>query len=326
MNIAPLTASQKSSAIRLDIVPMPEIPGFVNTPGWDNWANYSVTRQAAFGQVFVVTLKQGATYDIGSTSWYDPYDLALFDFNGNAIAADSGSGSYGDDYIFGFRAPYSGTYYVDPSWDQSISQALKRASLNIYENVDTIPKPVLTDHGTAGVDSWAIAGKKAASVIKVDGQTVTLSKSGQADHKYVSVERFSFDDGWIATDIQGNAGKAYRLYEAAFNRKPDASGLGYWINALDYGVSLQSVAEQFAGSKEFGALFGTQLSDKAYVSALYENVLNRPLDQTGANYWVTALGNGVSRAQILIDFSESTENQQAVIGAIQTGIHYDKWV
>jgi hypothetical protein len=326
MNFPPLTASQKSSAIRLDIVPMPDIPGFVNTPGWDNWANYSVNRQASIGQVFVVTLKQGATYDIGSTSWYDPYDLLVFDANGGAIAADSGAGSYGEDYIFGFKAPYSGTFYIDPSWHQSIAQSLKGATLAIYENVDTIPKPVVTEQGTAGVDSWAIAGKKAASVIKVDGQTVTLSKSGQADRKYVSVERLSFDDGWVATDIQGNAGKAYRLYEAAFNSKPDASGLGYWINALDYGVSLQSVAEQFAGSKEFGTLFGTQLSDKAYVSALYTNVLNRQLDQTGADYWTTALGNGVSRAQILIDFSESTENQQAVIGAIQNGIHYDKWV
>ena len=33
----------------------------------------------------------------------------------------------------------------------------------------------------------------------------------------------------LALDINGTAGQVYRLYQAAFDRKPDLVGLGYWI-------------------------------------------------------------------------------------------------
>ena len=42
-----------------------------------------------------------------------------------------------------------------------------------------------------------------------------------------SVERISFQDGTLAFDLDGNAGKAYRLYQAAFDRTPDRDGLSY---------------------------------------------------------------------------------------------------
>jgi hypothetical protein len=34
----------------------------------------------------------------------------------------------------------------------------------------------------------------------------------------------------VALDVDGAAGQAYRLYQAAFDRAPDKNGLGYWIN------------------------------------------------------------------------------------------------
>ncbi|MFZ6778033.1 DUF4214 domain-containing protein [Undibacterium sp. Ji83W] len=41
--------------------------------------------------------------------------------------------------------------------------------------------------------------------------------------------------------LESNAGKVYRLYQAAFNRTPDATGLGYWIHAMYKGSTIQRV-------------------------------------------------------------------------------------
>ena len=43
---------------------------------------------------------------------------------------------------------------------------------------------------------------------------------------------------------------------------------------------------------------------------LYQNVLNRTLDQDGYNYWVGNLNKGIEeRYEVLLGFSESNENK-----------------
>lgn len=326
--LPPLSAQLKGTAIRLDLKPYAPLPGLANPSGWDNAVYYSTNQQyAILSSTFVVNLQKGATYDFASSSYFDPFILELYDSTGKVIAVDEGAGTYGYDYIFNFVPTASGDYYISASWDQGLASTHRYSSVSVYENVDTIPKAAApaTQYGTSGVDLVALSGPRSGYSFKLDGQNVTLSQSGQADKKFVYVERFAFADVVVATDIQGNAGKAYRLYEAAFDRAPDSSGLGFWIKALDSGVSLQTVAQGFVGSKEFKGLYGDQISQNEFVSALYGNVLGRAPDAEGANFWITALNNGASRAQVLAGFSESPENQQGVIGAIQNGIQYEFW-
>jgi hypothetical protein len=127
----------------------------------------------------------------------------------------------------------------------------------------------------------------------------------------------------LAFDVAGNAGQAYRLYQAAFDRTPDVGGLGYWISAMDGGSSLHSVAEQFVGSAEFKTLYGSNASNDTVLKAYYQNVLHRPADEGGYKFWLNALDtHAVSLADLLVQFSESQENQTQVIGTIQNGIAY----
>ena len=317
MAYSALSTSDRSDAIRLSFRPYvatdPEI-------AWDNAAVYNTLESWVFAPAFVVTLTKGATYDFVSVSSRDPRQLSLHDSNGKLLRIDQGYGDDGMDVITGFVAEYSGDYYVDASWfssygDNSVS------GVGVFEDIDTIPGGGVR-YGTAGLDQVTLTGLRASYDLKLDGENVTLQQVGQTQKKHVGIERFRFDDISIATDINGNAGKAYRLYEAAFDRKPDASGLGYWINGLDYGITLLSVANSFLASSEFKSRYGDDLSQKDYVNALYLNVLNRAPDQAGTDFWVNALNNGSSRAQVLVNFSESIENQQGVIGAIQNGIEY----
>jgi hypothetical protein len=147
------------------------------------------------------------------------------------------------------------------------------------------------------------------------------ARSGGID-TLTGVERLRFDDGTVALDIDGVAGQMYRLYQAAFNRTPDLAGLGYWIGAGDRGTPLLSVSEGFVTSKEFTDTYGS-LSDAQFILQLYLNVLHRAPDQPGLDFHVNHLQAGnTTRASALMAFSESPENQAALIGVISGGIDY----
>ena len=136
------------------------------------------------------------------------------------------------------------------------------------------------------------------------------------------IERLKFSDTYEAYDTSGNGGMAYRLYQAAFNRTPDKGGLGYQMNALDDGMSLVQVAQNFINSPEFSATYGS-LNDTQFVTQLYANVLHRIPDDGGLAYHTGNLATGANtRANVLVGFSESPENQAALIGTIQHGMAF----
>lgn len=316
-----LSAGDRSDAIRLNFRHYDATSTDVN---WDNVAVYSTRERVTFTNPFVITLTKGATYDFLSTSYSDPMQLSLHDFTGKLIRVDQGYGDKGMDVIVGFVPEYTGDYYIDASWWQGFGENTQVA-IGVFEDVDTNPDAG-PRYGTAGIDQVLVQGSRANYDFSLNGEKVDLTQRGQPVKQYVGIERFRFDDISIATDISGNAGKAYRLYEAAFDRKPDASGLGFWINGLDHGITLHSIATSFLASAEFKSRYGDEMSQKDYVTALYLNVLNRAPDQAGTDFWVNALNSGSSRAQVLVNFSESIENQQGVIGAIQNGMEYQFFV
>jgi len=101
-----------------------------------------------------------------------------------------------------------------------------------------------------------------------------------------------------------------RVYQAAFGRVPDSSGLDYWVGVYNAGgnsvASLQAITAGFAGSTEFRNAYDA-LDNRGYVSALYANVLGRAGDAAGIDYWVGVLGSGVARSTVLREFASSAE-------------------
>ncbi|MEC4722904.1 DUF4214 domain-containing protein [Noviherbaspirillum sp. CPCC 100848] len=180
--------------------------------------------------------------------------------------------------------------------------------------------------GGGGIDTAVYSGNLADYTIMAitDGPTITgysvhSSANNEGTDILVNVERLRFADATVGIDTSGNGGQAYRLYQAAFDRVPDAPGLGAQINGLDNGMSLLQIAQNFIDSAEFGMRYGAGLSNEAFVTQLYANVLDRAPDAPGLAVQVNALNSGMSRAQLLVNFSESAENQANIIGVIQDG-------
>lgn len=97
-----------------------------------------------------------------------------------------------------------------------------------------------------------------------------------------------------------------RLYRAYFNRQPDAGGLQYWTTTAQGGVSLEQISDVFAGSPEFVNTYGA-LNNDQFVGLVYRNVLGRAAEPEGRAYWIGQLGAGVTRGQMMVQFSESPE-------------------
>lgn len=179
--------------------------------------------------------------------------------------------------------------------------------------------------GLGGRDTFVSGMARADVTVTKSGNLVTLLDDGVTD-RLTNVERLEFTDGTLAFDVDGNAGQAYRLYQAAFDRIPDIEGLGYWIDRLDAGdTSLIGAAGSFLASREFADTYGTPqtVSDARYVELLYTHTLGRDYDQGGFDYWVDSLDtNTTNRADLLAFFSESDENKERVADAIGDGIWY----
>ena len=102
-----------------------------------------------------------------------------------------------------------------------------------------------------------------------------------------------------------------QIYNASFKRLPDPDGLRYWISNFSSGKDDErAVASSFLASAEFKERYGEDVSNESYVNTLYINVLGRDYDQTGYDYWLSNLNNGVeTKYELLLGFSESLENK-----------------
>ncbi|MGI4717976.1 MAG: DUF4214 domain-containing protein [Janthinobacterium lividum] len=177
--------------------------------------------------------------------------------------------------------------------------------------------------GGAGIDTYYVGAHTLFVHVQRSGDGFVVVNTGTGEQQAIrNIERLQFPMQIVALDIDGVAGQAYRLYQAAFDRKPDDGGLGFWIGQMDRGMSLQTVAQAFVDSPEFVSMFAGAPSDETFVRALYQNVLHRSPDPEGFTFWNWALQNGVSRAEVLMHFSESPENSEALADIIGHGFHY----
>jgi hypothetical protein len=179
--------------------------------------------------------------------------------------------------------------------------------------------------GGAGLDTLLMSGARANYTVTKTASGVQLRDTSGVDgtDTLVGIERVKFADKALAFDVDGIGGQAYRVYQAAFARTPDVGGLGFWMNAMDHGVTLRDVADGFVASNEFKTLYGFAPTSREIVSKFYENVLYRPGETAGIDFWTHVLETKAATvAEVLMGFSESAENQTALVGVMSNGMAY----
>jgi Ca2+-binding RTX toxin-like protein len=250
---------------------------------------------------------------------------------GNA-GADRLHGDGGDDVLLGNDG------------DDLLDGGAGHDTLNGGEGRDELAggegKDVLAGHGGddrldggGGIDTAVFLGARADYLLQAQGQELLVSglrdSAGDGNDRLSGIERLVFGNAALALDTgpDGNAGQAYRIYRAAFDREPDQVGVGFWIEMLDRGVTLQAVADGFTRGEEFARLYGANPGNADIVTRLYRNILDREPEKGGYDFWLSVLDNKLTDlGTVLAAFSESPENRAAVAELIANGVAYQPFM
>ena len=183
---------------------------------------------------------------------------------------------------------------------------------------DTLDGGAGFDQATLNIDSLTARISHAGNLLYI------ADSNGNHRCQLSNIERITFLSSNLSFAGDTVAAESYRLYQAAFNRAPDTYGLGYWIHQRDLGATADQIANAFIQSDEFKTLYGNQPTHTALATSFYQNVLHRAPDAAGLQYWVDLLDHNQPLSQILVGFSESTENQAALTGVLQAGFWHDR--
>lgn len=113
-----------------------------------------------------------------------------------------------------------------------------------------------------------------------------------------------------------------RLYYSAFERIPDAAGLGFWLQNAQAGMSLDAIADAFVLTREFAEVYGAA-RNADFIDLIYQNALGRAPDAAGKAHWVEQLAQGhASRADVLGAIAASPEMAAATSAAIKVIAQY----
>lgn len=108
-----------------------------------------------------------------------------------------------------------------------------------------------------------------------------------------------------------------QLYQTTFGRRADANGHQYWLERLttegSAGLSYEQIGTFFYGSPEYFRRAGNSNHD--YVAELYADLLGRPADQDGLDYWLEVLDRG-SPSDVVASFYRSVESRRSRAAAL----------
>lgn len=171
-------------------------------------------------------------------------------------------------------------------------------------------------NGGAGVDTADYVGVRRQYV----ATSTSVSGNGEGIDTLTAIENLRFVDGVLTFDVDSVAAQVMRLYDATLDRLPDQAGLEFQTRAVSSGsFTLLQLAANFVASPEFQARYGA-LSNQAFVEQLYRFCLNREGDPAGIAVQVNALNTGTSRAQLVINFSESPEHRGLTAPTLNAGL------
>lgn len=152
---------------------------------------------------------------------------------------------------------------------------------------------------SAGLANWVTAlegGMTRAAVVgdfAASAEFHDLMLPRILDYSFAGLQAGWTDDVW-------------RLFQAVLDRDPAGSGLMTWAQSLASGTTYLQAVEGLMGSAEFIQRYG-DTTDAAFVTLLFQNVLNRDPAPAGLANWVTALENGMTRAQAVEHFAQGPE-------------------
>lgn len=113
-----------------------------------------------------------------------------------------------------------------------------------------------------------------------------------------------------------------RMYDGLLGRSAEAAGAQFWVEAEQNGATLEAIAQGFLNSLEYRAT-AANATNEQFIELLYSNALGvdgaASTDAAGVQFWLDALDNGFTRAQVavgIVGSEDAVENTQDTIKII----------
>ena len=147
-----------------------------------------------------------------------------------------------------------------------------------------------------------------------DGHTRAEVLLKFADSFEMSYARYAGATTHIAdTEI----GSLVRMYDALFDRAPDAGGLNYWIGAFENGNTIASIADAFVTMAEGGI---KAMTDAEFIAQLYQSGLERTASAGEIAGWIKLMDEGaLNRGDLLLGIADSAE-MTVLVGMMSTSL------
>lgn len=122
----------------------------------------------------------------------------------------------------------------------------------------------------------------------------------------------------MATDY---VNEVQKLYVAYFSRPADPTGLAFWVGQMQTNPNAYlAIAQAFSTSAEYRATYGN-LSNRAVVEEVYDNLFSRPGDAAGIDFWTNALNNGsLNLGNVVTGIAAGAQNQDRIAFNAKVGV------
>jgi len=164
-------------------------------------------------------------------------------------------------------------------------------------------------------NSTIVGGSGDYAVVKLAGNASNYTVTAQNGHAVVTdmttnkttdiskIQYVQLDNGNALVFAKNSVeGQVATLYHTAFGRDADAGGLNYWFDLVKGGATLKQIATAFVNSAEFAPV--NSLSNFLFIDGLYMNTFGRHGEEGGMAYWMDAMNNGATRADMVASFAD----------------------
>ena len=199
---------------------------------------------------------------------------------------------------------------------------------------DTVTGGAGNDTVIAGLGDSTVVGGSGYTIVElagndsdyevtvIDGHAVVTNTATGISTDISNAQFVQLDDGDALVFAKDSLEAAVAsLYETTFGRAADASGLQFWFDRANEGITLEQIADAFTEVAEFEDI--AQVSDEAFIESVYQQTFGRAADDSGLDFWLTQLDAGIDRGDVLEAFAglaagnlDGGDGETTIIGSV----------
>jgi hypothetical protein len=198
-------------------------------------------------------------------------------------------------------------YPSDGNYQRSVSSAQPLTVTTTLLTTGAFPQPAATC-GDPGGAAFICALYQAALGRTADPSGLSIY---QAQLTAGTSRRAVAEELLTSTEYRRDLVASY--YQQYLGRPADAGGIATFVNMFTQGADAESVQAAIIASAEFADRSGG--SDSGFVAALYQDLLNRPVDAGGLATFAEQLATGISRTAVAEELLTSAEYRSDLVAS-----------